>query len=75
MVSTRKLSPNLYATAYNEILDNYNLVATFREGPFLLLHANAPVHKARSIQNSQFDVEYIDWPAQRHLWDELELQL
>jgi hypothetical protein len=43
---------NLYATAHNDILDNYvlpSLWQQFGEGPFLFQHDNSPVHKARSM--------------------------
>ena len=43
----------LYATAYNDILDNTllrTLWQQFGEGPFFFQHDNAPVPKARAIQ-------------------------
>jgi hypothetical protein len=76
---------NLNTTAY--ILDDSvlpTLWQKFGEVPFLLIHDNAPVHKARSIQNwfVEIGVRELDWPVQRpdfnpieHLWDELELPL
>jgi hypothetical protein len=56
----------------------------FGEGPFLLQHDNAPVHKVRSIQKWFIKIswEELDWPEQipnlnpiEHLWDELERRL
>ena len=45
---------NLTATAYIDIRDNSMLPTSwqqFGEGPSLFQHDNAPMHKARSIQN------------------------
>ena len=56
----------------------------FGEGSFLFQHDNAPVHKARSIQEwfVESGVEELDWPAQNpdlnpieHLWNELQCRL
>ena len=56
----------------------------FGEGPFLVQHVNAPLHKARSIQKwfVEISVKELDWPVQspdltpiNHLWDELEHRL
>ena len=53
------------------------LLQQFGEGPFLLKHDNAPVHKVRSIQKwfVEIVVEELDWPDLnpiKHLKDELE---
>jgi hypothetical protein len=78
---------HFYVTAYNDILGDSvlpNLWQQFGEGPFLIQHDNAHVHKARSIQKwfVEIGVEELDWPAQRpdlnpieHIWNELERRL
>ena len=72
---------------YSYILDDSVLTTSwqqFGEGPFLLQHDTAPMHKARSIQKwfVEISVEELDWPAQspelnpiEHLWDEFEHRL